>query len=136
MSDSLRCPQCGAGLPADSAGGLCPQCLLKMALETETRPYTERGDDTSQDDEGWQFGPYKTLRLLGRGGMGAVYLAERVDGVFRKLVAIKIVQSEAAPPEALRLFQKEREILASLDHPNIARILDGGSTEKGLPYLV
>jgi hypothetical protein len=48
-------------MPADSAGGLCPQCLLKMALATETHPYIERGDHTSQDDEGRQFGPYKTI---------------------------------------------------------------------------
>ncbi|HEY6340679.1 MAG TPA: protein kinase [Bryobacteraceae bacterium] len=86
--------------------------------------------------EGRRIGPYEILRELGAGGMGTVYLAARADGVFRKFVAIKIVQSEAASPEALRRFQKEREILASLDHPNIARILDGGSTEEGLPYLV
>jgi hypothetical protein len=64
-------------MPADSAGGLCPQCLLKMALETETQPYTEPAGDTSQMDVGRQFGPYKTVRLLGKGGMGAVYLAEQ-----------------------------------------------------------
>jgi serine/threonine protein kinase len=86
--------------------------------------------------KGRRIGPYEILGELGAGGMGTVYLAVRADGVFRKFVAIKIVQSEAASPEALRRFQKEREILASLDHPNIARILDGGSTEEGLPYLV
>jgi serine/threonine protein kinase len=86
--------------------------------------------------EGRRIGPYEILRELGAGGMGTVYLAARADGVFRKFVAIKIVQSEAASPEALRRFQREREILASLDHPHIARILDGGSTEEGLPYLV
>ena len=95
---------------------------------TETQP--------SRCLEGLRIGPYEILRELGAGGMGTVYLAARADGVFRKFVAIKIVQSEAASPEALRRFQKEREILASLDHPNIARILDGGSTEEGLPYLV
>ena len=86
--------------------------------------------------EGRRIGPYEILRELGAGGMGTVYLAARADVVFRRFVAIKIVQSEAASAEALRRFQKEREILASLDHPNIARILDGGSTEEGLPYLV
>src|SRR5215471_16320792 len=86
--------------------------------------------------EGRRIGPYEILRELGAGGMGTVYLAARVDGVFRKFVAIKIVKAEAASPEALRRFQKEREILASLDHPNIARILDCGSTDEGLPYLV
>jgi serine/threonine protein kinase len=86
--------------------------------------------------EGRQVGPYEILRLLGEGGMGAVYLAVRADGAFRKLVALKIVRPEAASAEVLRRFQQEREILASLDHPNIARILDGGETDDGLPYLV
>ncbi len=86
--------------------------------------------------EGRHIGPYEVLRQLGEGGMGSVYLAARVDGVFRKLVALKIVRSAAASEEVLRRFQREREILAALDHPNIARIIDGGTTEDGLPYLV
>jgi serine/threonine protein kinase len=86
--------------------------------------------------EGRRIGPYEILRALGEGGMGAVYLAVRADGAFRKLVALKIVRPEAASAEVLRRFQQEREILASLDHPNIARILDGGETDDGLPYLV
>ena len=86
--------------------------------------------------EGRNIGPYEILRELGQGGMGTVYLAARADAVFRKLVAIKIVRPEAANADILRRFQQEREILASLDHPNIARILDGGATEEGSPYLV
>jgi len=86
--------------------------------------------------EGGSIGPYEILRTLGEGGMGTVYLAARADGAFRKLVALKIVRPEAASAEVLRRFQQEREILASLDHPNIARNLDGGETSEGLSYLV
>ena len=86
--------------------------------------------------EGRRVGPYEVLRQLGEGGMGAVYLAARADGAFRKQVALKIVQGQFPGEAALVRFQREREILASLDHPNIARILDGGTTDDGLPYLV
>jgi len=86
--------------------------------------------------EGRSFGAYEVLRQLGEGGMGAVYLAARADVESRELVALKIVRPEAATEEVLRRFKQERTILASLDHPNIARILDAGATEAGVPYLV
>jgi Serine/threonine protein kinase len=73
---------------------------------------------------------------LGRGGMGAVYAAERVDNEYRQLVALKIVKPEMESREILRRFRNERQVLAGLEHPNIARLLDGGSTEEGMPYLV
>ncbi|MCC5865792.1 MAG: serine/threonine protein kinase [Wenzhouxiangella sp.] len=81
------------------------------------------------------LGPYRVLELLGQGGMGAVYLAERDDQEYRTRVAIKLIRGfpEAAALERLR---RERQILADLAHPNIARLLDGGSTEDGQPYLV
>ncbi len=81
-----------------------------------------------------RFGPYRIVRELGRGGMGAVYLAERADGEFKKQVAIKVMQSNLSAAEVAR-FKQERQILADLDHPNIARLLDGG-TQDGLPYVV
>ena len=86
--------------------------------------------------EGRQLRGYELIREIGRGGMGSVYLAERSDGTYRKQVAIKIVHAEKNNSEILERFRREREILASLDHPNIARLLDGGSTEEGLPYFV
>ena len=86
--------------------------------------------------EGRQLEGYELIREIGRGGMGSVYLAERSDGAYRKQVAIKIVHAEKNSSEILERFRRERQILASLDHPNIARLLDGGSTEEGLPYFV
>ena len=86
--------------------------------------------------EGRRIGAYRILREIGRGGMGTVYLAARADDAFEKLVAIKIIRRGLDSDELIRRFQNERQILAMLDHPNIARLLDGGSTEDGLPYLV
>jgi eukaryotic-like serine/threonine-protein kinase len=82
------------------------------------------------------IGPYRLLRRIGRGGMGIVYLAERDDGQFRRRVAIKVLPSGAHDLQLYRRFLAERQILASLDHTNIARLLDGGMTDGGLPYLV
>ena len=86
--------------------------------------------------EGRQLRGYQLIREIGRGGMGTVYLAERADGTYRKQVAIKVVRAERDNREILERFRQERDILASLDHPNIARLLDGGSTDEGLPYFV
>lgn len=85
---------------------------------------------------GSRLGPYELIEEVGRGGMGTVFRARRADGVFAKEVAIKIVNSPGAMPEAIQSrFLRERDILARLDHPSIARILDGGSTASGVPYL-
>jgi tetratricopeptide (TPR) repeat protein len=81
-------------------------------------------------------GPYRILSELGRGGMGVVYLARRDDEVFQKDVAVKVVKRGMDTDLILERFRHEREILARLEHPYIARILDGGNTMAGLPYLV
>lgn len=82
-----------------------------------------------------RIGPYRILGELGRGGMGVVYLAERADGQFRRRVAVKILRGDP-DRDVLARIRAERQILASLDHPNIARLLDGGITTDGRPYLV
>jgi serine/threonine protein kinase len=85
---------------------------------------------------GERIGPYRIVEELGRGGMGVVYLGERDDGVFWRRVAIKVIRTGADAAEMHRRFQAERQILASLDHPNIAHLLDGGLTGDGRQYLV
>ncbi|HVH33350.1 MAG TPA: protein kinase, partial [Tahibacter sp.] len=81
-----------------------------------------------------QLGPYRLLRELGAGGMGTVLLAERVSGGFTQQVAIKLLRGFPTA-DGLRRLRQERQILAALDHPHIARLLDGGETEDGQPWL-
>jgi eukaryotic-like serine/threonine-protein kinase len=83
-----------------------------------------------------RLGPYRVLSRIGVGGMGAVFLAERDDEGLHKRVAIKMIPLSFADPEAVRRFQQERQILARLEHPHIARMLDAGRAPDGLPYLV
>jgi serine/threonine protein kinase/tetratricopeptide (TPR) repeat protein len=83
-----------------------------------------------------QVGPYRIASEIGRGGMGVVYVAVRDDEHFAKRVAIKVVKRGMDTELVLRRFRNERQILANLEHPNIARIIDGGVTEGGLPYFV
>jgi serine/threonine protein kinase/Tol biopolymer transport system component/Tfp pilus assembly protein PilF len=85
---------------------------------------------------GSRIGAYRIEEQIGHGGMGAVYLATRADDEFRKQVAIKLIRVGAADETAIRRFRNERQILASLEHPYVARLLDGGTTPDGLPYFV
>ena len=82
------------------------------------------------------LGPYRVEREIGSGGMGVVYLASRADDVYRGQVAIKLLRAGVHSAALIRRFHGERQILASLDHPSIARLLDGGATADGRPYLV
>ncbi len=85
---------------------------------------------------GGQLGPYRIIGVIGRGGMGIVYKAVRADDEFKKTVAIKASRFTALSTEQRRRFLDERQILAVLDHPNIAHMLDGGTTAQGIPYVV
>jgi serine/threonine protein kinase/Tfp pilus assembly protein PilF len=103
-----------------------------MTDETEWLTAPVQGDPLI----GRRVGAYRLEREIGRGGMGAVYLAVRADNEFQKRVAVKLVKRGMDTDFILRRFRRERQILASLDHPYIARLLDGGTTEEGLPYFV
>jgi serine/threonine protein kinase len=89
-----------------------------------------------EDRSGQVLGAYRLMRRLGMGGMGTVYLAERNDQQFSQSVAIKLVRQGHVSKGVRSRLKSERQILATLDHPNIARLLDGGTTEDGIPYLV
>ena len=85
---------------------------------------------------GTTIGPWRVVREIATGGMGAVYLGERTDDAFRKQVAIKWIRPGLMGPDAVQRFRHERQVLANLEHPGIARLIDGGSTADGHPYLV
>ncbi|MDQ6860477.1 MAG: serine/threonine protein kinase, partial [Verrucomicrobiota bacterium] len=107
-------------------------------LNQTTTVFEECADRVTEEvsPAGGRFGAYEILRELGRGGMGTVWLARRADLQFDRLVAIKLLKRGTDTDEVLRRFESERQILAQLDHPNIARLLDGGTTADGLPYFV
>ncbi len=111
----------------------------ELSARTAVDRQDEAADETSSDSApgaGQCFGPYRTERLLGSGGMGAVYLARRADGQFDQTVALKVMAPHLAREEFARSFRNERQLLASLAHPHIARLLDGGVAPGGDPYLV
>lgn len=102
----------------------------------ETSDYAPPPPVLAPNIEGQRFGNYQVIREIGRGGMGAVYLAARADDQYKKRVALKILRADVNAQEVLSRFRHERQILASFDHPNIAGLLDGGSTPNGEPYFV
>jgi serine/threonine protein kinase/Tfp pilus assembly protein PilF len=90
-------------------------------------------------DEPWKghtLGDYRLVRCIGEGGMATVYLAVRADDEYQKQVAVKLLRGGLEGPEAEQRLRRERQILASLEHPNIARLLDGGTTPNGAPFIV
>ncbi|HEX8251079.1 MAG TPA: protein kinase [Pyrinomonadaceae bacterium] len=130
------------------AGELRREVESLLAAEPESEnflasPAVAFSADFFNDDEvevdtfiNQKIGSYKIVRELGRGGMGAVYLAERADGKFAQQVAVKLLKRELNTADIRRRFARERQILAALAHPNIARLLDAGTTDDGLPFLV
>src|ERR1700678_906279 len=93
-------------------------------------------DEARAASSGRRFGAWQTIRLLARGGMGEVWLARRADGQHEQKTALKILSPYLAAPDSVHRFRRERELLARLEHPNIARLLDGGMSSQGEPYLV
>src|SRR5271154_5513521 len=123
------CEQCGVQLLPGTK--FCEKCGTRMV--PVSAPASTATASTTQSET---IGPYRILRELGRGGMGVVYLAIRDDGTFRKNVALKLLLAEHVTDEFVQRFKQERQVLAALDHPHIARILDGGDAPSGFPYYV
>jgi serine/threonine-protein kinase len=122
-------------LPALSAGA----AAMAMPGDEATTTEDARGAPLPPGASlppGLRIGAYRVVRELGRGGMGAVYLAQRADEAFEKQVAIKVISPGTSSDQVLARFMRERRILARLEHPHIARLIDGGSTADGLPYFV
>jgi eukaryotic-like serine/threonine-protein kinase len=112
-----------AGSALERAGPLAAEMLQAL-------------DEPAEGTPGRLVGTYRLLEELGEGGMGTVYLAERADGQFERQVAVKLLKHGLHGEESRRRFRQERQILARLEHPGIARLLDGGVTEEGTPFFV
>ncbi|MDX2151953.1 MAG: protein kinase [Bryobacteraceae bacterium] len=124
-----------SGLLAEVRSLLSAEEGASKVIESRVRDAVLRvGDESASTSR--RVGPYRLVERLGRGGMGSVYLATRDDEEFQKQVAIKLVRPGADNAVVLARFRRERQILARLEHPNIARLLDGGTTAEGLPYIV
>ncbi len=128
------CEQCGTELPVNAPQGLCPRCLAGMGLSLlpSLRPSKA---DAQMEHAGAIIGRYKLLEKIGEGGFGVVFMAEQVEPVQRK-VAIKIIKAGMDTKEVIARFEAERQAIALMDHPNIARALDAGTTDTGRPYFV
>jgi eukaryotic-like serine/threonine-protein kinase len=112
---------------------LALEAAASEALNSAVAPGRALRADTPAPES---IGPYRLAGEIGRGGMGVVYLAERDDGEYRKRVAIKLITGAMRHAGLERRFRRERQILAQLEHPGIARLLDGGATAEGQPYFV
>ena len=145
MPENNKCPSCGATLPADLPAGLCAACLLAAGS-----PAAEPGEVARRstihlslpplaeelgEKPGNRIGRYKLLERIGEGGMGTVWMAERTEN-YRQKVALKIIKPGLDTKEVLARFERERQALAAMDHPNIAKVLDAGATETGRPFFV
>jgi eukaryotic-like serine/threonine-protein kinase len=133
---------CAAYVEAACAGQLDLLQRVRRLLEAhaETKgpldvPLAALEDQPEAEGPGTRIGPYKLLQKLGEGGMGVVFLAEQQEPV-RRMVALKIIKQGMDSAQVVARFESERQALALMDHPNIARVLDAGTTEAGRPYFV
>ncbi len=112
------------------------ESLLKVSAVEFLKDFIDADETNGNSLNGQNVGIYKIVGELGFGGMGAVFLAERTDGKFKQKVAVKMLKREFNVEKIRHIFRREKEILATLSHPNIARLLDAGKTDDGIPYLV
>jgi serine/threonine protein kinase/WD40 repeat protein len=133
MTGSVKCPNCGA----ESADGYpCRRCLLRLAMAdapTEALPWPSPEPTPPGIND--RIGDYHLLSILGEGGMGIVYLADQ-ERPIRRQVALKLIKPGMSSPGTISRFESEQQSLAMMEHPNIARVFDAGSTERGQPYFV
>jgi eukaryotic-like serine/threonine-protein kinase len=158
MGEKRICPKCGAEMPRDLLEGQCPSCLGRIVFgdlpdqrrqSAEADPGAVRApvpggaslgtalpaQTTVAELTGQRIGHYKLLEKIGEGGFGVVYMAEQVEPVQRR-VAFKIIKAGMDSHQIIARFEAERQALALMDHPNIAKVLDAGTTEAGRPYFV
>ena len=141
MPEARKCSSCGAEVPADSPSPLCPLCSPSASMSTAISADKVGATSTIvvshplSEKPGDKIGRYKLLEQIGEGGFGVVYVAEQVEPV-RRRVALKVIKLGMDTKEVIARFEAERQALALMDHPNIAKVLDAGATGSGRPYFV
>jgi serine/threonine protein kinase/tetratricopeptide (TPR) repeat protein len=150
MNGPPKCSRCGSELPLDAPGGHCLACLLQLGLISDAEKSDDAATEVTQDTEqndlptasrqlaekpGDRIGRYKLLQQIGEGGCGIVYMAEQEEPI-RRRVALKIIKLGMDTHSVIARFEAERQALALMDHPNIAKVLDAGATTTGRPYFV
>jgi serine/threonine protein kinase/Flp pilus assembly protein TadD len=141
MNDKRACSACGVKLPSNAPSELCVACLLKAGLP-DGKTVKDSGpggtialDLTLTEKPGEKIGHYKLLQQIGEGGCGVVYMAEQQEPVKRR-VALKVIKLGMDTKEVVGRFEAERQALALMDHPNIAKVFDAGATENGRAFFV
>ncbi|MEO7917535.1 MAG: protein kinase, partial [Dokdonella sp.] len=129
--DAVLADQVAGMLLADANTG----CLMDQGMSDLAASISAGAKAASAGSEGRQIGPFVLRRLVGLGGMGEVWLAQRVDGDFNQEVALKLCRYGMGSEDILRRFVQERRILADLSHPGIARFIDGGVGDTGAPWF-
>jgi len=137
MTDESKCLKCGAPLTSEARGGVCPKCLFEQALgsQREDQSADSPSPPVFTEEPDTVIARYKLLQRIGQGGMGTVWMAEQTEPV-RRTVALKVIKPGMDSAQVLARFEVERQALALMDHPNIARVLDAGATPNGRPYFV
>ena len=144
MTEQKKCTFCGKIVADDAPGGLCLSCLLADQISKSSGPpgkqsapeaKTVRIEMEPGEKAGDHIGRYKLLQRIGEGGMGSVWMAEQKEPI-RRRVALKVIKLGMDTKTVVARFEAERQALALMDHPNIARVFDAGTTETGRPYFV
>jgi eukaryotic-like serine/threonine-protein kinase len=133
MSKTMQkeCPQCGVALPSGTSAGQCPRCILQFVAAPETG---DGNDANIREIADAVIGAYRVIEKIGEGGMAVVYMAEQEKPLHRD-VALKIIKLGMDTQQFVARFDTERQALAIMDHPNVARVYDAGATETGRPYF-
>jgi WD40 repeat protein/serine/threonine protein kinase len=128
-----KCPRCGATLAAGVPDGLCLRCLLELGIKTGSEAEVAAADTDAPPQE--IFDRYRIIAKIGEGGCGIVYQAEQLTPV-RREVAIKVIKLGMDTQTVIARFEAERQALALMDHPHIAKVFDAGTTRNGRPFFV
>src|SRR5881394_808990 len=139
VSGANTCRECGTAIPAEAPEGFCAQCLLRLGLKPNRQEPIQSHETVFfhvvTEKAGDRIGRYRLLQEIGQGGCGVVYMAEQEEPV-RRRVALKVIKLGMDTKQVVARFEAERQALALMDHPNIAKVFDAGATNTGRPFFV